>query len=121
MALFNELDLKNLIGREVTQAAAEMAERIVWGWLSPVLNLDDRPDPVPDAVFSWAVELGAIVVENPAGLEYYQLGQERLGFRSERRDEILAQAADGGVSGSGGRPQGCFPPACGWPDPARGW
>ena len=121
MTLFTELDLKNLTGREVTQAQAETAERIVWGWLSPVLNLTDRPDPVPDAVFSWAVELGAIAVENPAGLESYQLGQERFGYSAERRREILAEAADGGVPGSGGRPQGSFPPACGWPDPARGW
>lgn len=118
--LFAASDLTGLLGRPVTTDQADTAERIVWGWLAPILG-GDRPQPVPPEVFSWAVELGAIAIENPSGLEAYQLGAERLQFSSERRAEILADVAAGGVPGGGTKPRGSFPDACGWPDPARGW
>lgn len=119
-ALFSAADLNSLPGVSgVTDEQATMVERIVWGWLKPVLGLTDRPTPVPDEVFAWAVELGAIAYANPNGLSYYQLGEERSGFSAERRVEILGEAASGGqAASSAGRPRGCFPPAQAWPDPA---
>lgn len=118
--LFAAEDLTGLLGRPITIEQADTAERIVWGWLAPILGTN-RPDPIPDSVYSWAVELGAIAIENPSGLESYQLGAERLQFSAERRGEILSEAAAGGVPGGGTTPRGSFPTACGWPDPARGW
>lgn len=121
-ALFTAADLTPLMGgRTVTDAEAEAAERIVWGWLTPVLKLSERPNPIPPQVFSWAAELGAIHLENPTGLAAYQLGQERLAFSSERRNAILSEAAAAGVPGAGTSPRGSFPDPCPWPDPARGW
>lgn len=119
--LFTAGDLTPLIGRTPTSEQAVSAERIVWGWLAPILGVTTRPDPVPAEVFSWAVELGAIHIENPTGLMSYQLGAERLQFSGERRAEILGEVAAGGVPGGGTKPRGSFPDACGWPDPARGW
>lgn len=118
--LFQPQDLANFLRTNVDESAAITAERVVWGWLRPVLGLTERPYPVPDEVFSWALELGAIAHENPAGLSYYQLGAERSGFSSERRAEILTDAGgSAGGSAALSAPMGAFPTAEGWPDPPR--
>lgn len=121
MALFNATELGGYLQKQVSNDAAVSVERVVWGWLKPALGLQARPSPVPDEVFSWAIELGAIAYENPSGLSSYQLGAENLGFSSERRAEILAETARGAVPGTAATPLGSFPDACGWPDPARSW
>lgn len=118
-ALFTAAQLGDTLGFTVTTARAAAVEAIVWGWLKPVLGVTERPDPVTPELFSWAVELGAIAHENPSGLSYYQLGEERRGFSAERRQQVLAEAADGGVPGAASRPRGCFPTAQDWPDPLR--
>lgn len=118
-ALFTTADLGSLLQCSVSAAAAETAERLAWGWLRPVLAVDERPDPVSAELWAWAVELGAIAHENPAGLAAYQLGDERSQYSAERRQEILELAAAGGAVVSSGvpRPRGSFPdPEC-WPDP----
>lgn len=123
--LFSPQDLRDWLRAPVTPEAAAIAEKVVWGWLRPVLGIAERPITVPAEVFSWAVELGAIAHENPTGLEYYQLGPERQGYSVERRNQILrdAESYAGTINGgtSPGGPQGCFPPAQPWPDAARGW
>lgn len=121
--LFTATDLGNMLQCSVTDEAAAAAERLAWGWLKPVLGIttEDRPDPVTAELFAWAIELGAIAYENPAGLSAYQLGDERSQFSAERRNEILATAAAGGKVTSSGvpSPRGSFPaPEC-WPDPIR--
>lgn len=124
VALFTADDLGDFLQVDVSTTAAAAVERVVWGWLKVPLGLSERPDPVPDEVFSWAVELGAIAHENPAGLAAYQLGGERSQFSVERRREILDAAASGGgigTSGGGLRPRGSFPAASCWPDPIRHW
>ena len=120
--LFQPGDLASFLHKEVNLAEADVAERVVWGWLRPVLGLTDRPSPVPDEVFSWAVELGAIAHENPMGLSVKQIGPFRYDYSEERRTEILAEvsgyaASVGGVSMAA--PQGSFPLAVAWPDPPR--
>lgn len=120
--LFTATDLQALPGVSgVTETSATMAERIVWGWLRPILAVEQRPNPVSDELFSWALELGAIAHENPTGMSSYQLGAERVGYSTERRVEILAEVADGGRPGhtTGGVPRGRFPQAPTYPDPAR--
>lgn len=115
--LFTAGELGDWLGIMVSDARATVAERVVWGWLQPVLGAEDRPDEISDQLFSWAIELGAIAHENPAGLSSQQLGTSQRGFSSERRTEILADVAGEGSSG-GLRPRGSFPAACAYPDPA---
>lgn len=121
--LFTAADLGNTLHCSVTAEDAAAAEKLAWGWLKPVLGIttDTRPDVVTAELFAWAVELGAIAYENPSGLSLYQLGEERSQFSAERRQEILETAAAGGKVNSSGvaRPQGSFPAAECWPDPAR--
>ena len=107
LPIFSNIELGQWLGCDVTEAKGRAIERVVWGWLKGPLGLDQRPDPVPDEVFSWAIELGAIAHENPAGLFAYQLGDERSQFSAERRNEILTQAS--GSLGGAGTPVGSFP------------
>jgi hypothetical protein len=117
--LFTAGDLGEWLGRTVGNGKATMVERVVWGWLKPVLGAETRPDPVPAEVFSWAVELGAIAHENPAGLSSKELGPGKAAFSAERRAEILRDADAYGGGTSALSPQGSFPPAPVYPDPAR--
>lgn len=119
MSLFSADELKHLLGAATIDTdRAVLAERMAWGWLKPVLGLTERPDLVPDDVFAWAVELGAIAHENPSGLESKQLGPAQQQFSAERRREILAQAAsDGAPVGAPPSPRGSFPVALDYPDP----
>lgn len=113
--LFTAKDLADWLHRSVTPEGSAVAEKVVWGWLQPLLKpaTEVRPDPVPDKLFSWALELGGIAYVNPEGLSQYQLEDETTIYGSERRDEILALAASGGTVTDGAAPSpiGSFPPA----------
>lgn len=119
LPIFSSNELGEWLGRDVTETKARSIERVVWGWLKGPLGLAARPDPVPDEVFSWAIELGAIAHENPAGLSSRQLGSSQRAFSLERRNEIL-EMARGGVPGTVTvpSPSGSFPTALDYPDPA---
>jgi hypothetical protein len=116
--LFTATDLADLLGRPVSDERAAAVERVVWGWLKPVLDLQERPNPIPDEVLSWALELAGIAYENPSGLTEYQLGAERTYFSAERRAQILAEASADRGAGEGTSPRGSFPAATRYPDPA---
>lgn len=120
-ALFTLTDLGAWLRQDVTDQSATVVEKVVWGWLGPVLKLAERPDEVSEALFSWAVELGGIAFSNPEGLSSYQLEDEQSQYSSERRDEILRLAAGGGVVPAGGvpSPRGSFPRGRHYPDPAE--
>lgn len=120
-ALFDETDLTDWLHKPVSAEAATIAERVAWGWLRPLINLDERPDVPSDELLAWAIELGGIAHCNPEGLVRYALDQELSIYSSERRDEILRMAADGGTvaPGSAPKPMGVFPHARRYPDPAR--
>jgi hypothetical protein len=113
--LFSTAELTDYLQYTVTDAQAAIAERVVWGWMKPLLGLDDRPSPVPEDVFSWAVELGAIVHENPNG----SVTASSTGATSDtfgpRRQEILNDVALWG-GGTATAPRGSFPPANYWPE-----
>lgn len=121
-ALFTDADLNALPDISgVTAGEATAVEAVVWGWLRPILNVTERPDPVSPELFSWALELGAIFRTNPAGLTEKQLGPFQEQYSSERRDEILRTAAGGGTTAPGAplAPIGSFPSARAYPDPAE--
>lgn len=105
--LFYAWDLTSWLHKPVSDEDADMVERVVWGWLSPALGLAERPNPTGDRIFSWAIELGGIAYENPAGLSSKQMGPFADQYSSERRAEILAEATNGGQRVP--RPRGTFP------------
>lgn len=119
MPLFTDADLSEWLGKTVSPDRAVLVERVVWGWVKAVLGSDERPDPVPEELFSAAVELGAIAFENPSSLTDRGLGPFSESFPIERRQEILDEIARTlGPAGLADAPQGEFPDALAYPDPA---
>jgi hypothetical protein len=120
-ALFSPEDLTNWLRQPVSADAADVVERVVWGWLRPLLNLTERPATPSDELTAWAIELGGIAYSNPEGLSSYSLESESTGYSSERRDELLRAVATGGTAFDGAvpAPRGSFPTARRYPDPAE--
>lgn len=89
--------------------------KVVNGLLLDAAHLQVWPDPLPPQVFSWAVELGAISCENPAGAAVDGTDRVTLQWNEQRRNAILASARDWGNQIRDGdvvpSPKGCFPPA----------
>lgn len=100
----------------VDTPAAASAERVAWGWLSEATGLTERPDPVPDVLWSWALELAGLVYDNPRALATEGTGPFGDTRERGRREAILAAAARHYGRG-GGVPRGTFPDAQPWPDP----
>lgn len=121
--LFTNAELTELLGKEITETRAALVERVVWGWLKPVLGWPERPETIPDDLFAWALQLGAIACENPAGLDAKTIGPFSEQYSEERRlailDEIARSDLPTGPAAGAHRPAGCFPPARAYPDPAE--
>lgn len=119
-ALFTADDLTDWLHTSVTAGEAEITESVVWGWLKPILQLDERPAQLSDELRAAAIELGGLVYTNPASLSDDMTGPFRKKFELGRREEILLQAANGGEPANvPAKPTGSFPPAHRYPDPAR--
>lgn len=120
-ALFTSAQLTSWLRQPVSEDAAEIVESVVWGWLRPLLQLDERPATQSAELKAWALELGGIAYTNPEGLSSYSLESESTSYSSERRDEVLRAVAGGGTTpdGAAPAPRGCFPNARAYPDPAE--
>lgn len=121
MPLFTDQDLSTYLGYTVDATSATMAERVAWGWLKAATGLTVQPATVPEELFSWAIELGAIAHENPGGLSTETDGDITSQWAQGRRSEILAAArsSTSGPATATGAPQGYFPAPASWPDPAE--
>lgn len=123
--LFTAAQLSAWLRQDVSADNATEVESVVWGWLSAVLQVDERPDTLTPSQYAAALELGGIAFSNPEGLSRYDLETEKTTYSSERRDEILVGiATQAGTSVPGTTspaPVGSFPPAHCYPDPAVRW
>lgn len=122
-ALFTAAQLTELLGKPITPGRAEVVERVVWGWLKPVLGWDERPpeNEVPDELFGWSVRLAAIIAENPAALEGKTVGPFSEQYAKDVNDildEVRNSTLPTGTAAVSGKPQGDFPEAPCYPDPA---
>ena len=117
--LFTASDLSQLLGETVSADTAVMVEAVVWGWMQPRLGIADRPEELNAQQFSWAIQLGAIAHENPAGLTARQVGEVREQYSSETRDAILDEVEGSASSVLPSAPRGRFPSARAYPDPAE--
>ena len=97
-----------------------MAIRVAEGWLRSVTTtLDDWPQPAPEDLWAWALELASIAYNNPQGLISRTTDEDTRAWALERKQQILdaAERKYGGARASGA---GTFPAApAGWPDPAE--
>lgn len=128
MPLFDSEDLSTYVQYPVDDDAAAAAERVVSGWLQDATGPgewygdDVVPSQLPAQLYAWAIELGAMAHENPAGLASEITADKTTVWDRARRTEILDKAAawagQNGSTSSGG-PVGRFPSARRWPDPAE--
>lgn len=100
------------------QEWAETAIRIAIGWLRGRCTFEQwPPDPVPEDLWAWAVELAALVYDNPTLVSSTTVGGQTVAYGAvaARRREILAEA-EGVYPRTSGQPAGEFPAACPLPE-----
>ncbi|MFC6017795.1 hypothetical protein ACFP2T_16460 [Plantactinospora solaniradicis] len=112
--LFDTADLPGWL----SGSNAELARRAANGWLQDATGLTTWPDPVPDRLWAWAIELAAIAMRSPDGagsesIDDYQVSSGGSGDWS-RRAEILAAARAAYNTGSG-------QPVYSFPEPDWSW
>ncbi|GAA2516698.1 hypothetical protein [Winogradskya humida] len=95
-----------------------IARRVASGWLRAATELAEWPDPTPDDLFGWALELAGLFYNNPEGLASDTVGGTSAAWDRQRRAEILgaARAAYANVAGGRGGPVGAFPAPLPGPD-----
>jgi len=65
------------------------------------------PDPVPDDIWAWAIELAGIAYRNPTGWSSESIDDYARGSDAERRTAILTEART--AYGGSGSPRYSFP------------
>lgn len=115
--LITPQDVANYLQQDVgsfRQEWAETAIRIAVGWLRGRCYFEQwPPSPVPEDLWAWAVELAALVYDNPTLVSSSTVGGQTIAYGAvaARRREILAEA-EGVYPRLSGRPVGEFPAAC---------
>ncbi len=110
--LFELVDLPSWLKTpEVDTETATRVRRAANGWLQDATGLTAWPDPVPDVLWAWGIELAAIAMRNPDGAATANFDDYTYVADRERRNEILAAArkAYRGGEGGEGQPQWSFP------------
>jgi len=92
----------------VDTETATRVRRYASGWLQNATQITPwPPDPVPDDIWAWAIELAGIAFRNPTGVASESIDDYSRGDDAARRADILkAAAASYGGSGS---PKYSFP------------
>jgi len=94
-----------------------IAIRLAEGWLRSVTtSLTEWPQPIPEDLWAWALELASIAYNNPQGLISRTTDEDTRAWSMERKQEIL-DAAERKYGGGRATGVGNFPPAPAWPDP----
>lgn len=109
--LFDLVDLPSWLQvPEVDTETATRVRRYVNGWLQDATGMDTWPNPVPDKLWAWAIELAGIVHENPTAnwsqtIDDFTSVHDR-GAQGRRREILDAARA---AYNTAGRPQYSFP------------
>lgn len=77
---------------EVDEQTAMRARRAANGWLQDATGLTVWPDPVPDRLWAWAIELAAIAYRNPGAAASERVDDYEYVADRARRAEILETA-----------------------------
>lgn len=104
---------------EVDEQTAIRVRRAASGWLQDATGLTVWPDPVPDRLWAWAIELAAIAHRNPAAAASERVDDYEYVADRARRAEILEAARRAYPSATAG-PQWSFPePDWSWSSTVR--
>lgn len=119
MPMYSKAELQAWLQYDVEAATYEIGHRVVSGWLMDAAQWTAVPDPLPDQVFAWALELGGIAYENPTSQQDDQTDAVRTSWR-DRKGQILAEVrafATANPTSGPAMPRGRFPGAAPYPDP----
>lgn len=113
--LFQPIELASLLQRQVQAGGAYAAEEIAAGWLISATGLSAFPDPLPDDLHVWGLELAALVYNS-----FTPTDGRTSPVDPVAKDRILRAAGRAyGPAGAGtGGPVGSFPDAVCYPDQA---
>lgn len=94
----------------VDTGTATRVRRYVNGWLQDATGLAAWPDPIPDRLWAWAIELAGIVHDNPTA-KWSQTIDDFVSVEDRgaqaRRNQILTAAR--AAYNTAGQPQYSFP------------
>lgn len=114
MPAFATIDQLGLhLQAELDELSAEQALDGASALLRSAAGLTVDPDPVPLDLRTWALELAAMIYENPSGLASEGEGDFTPTWDRGRRKEILDAAAK--TYGAAPGPSFDFPAASSWP------
>jgi hypothetical protein len=106
--LFDLVDLPSWLQvPEVDTETATRVRRYASGWLQHATGLTSWPNPVPDPLWAWAIELAAIAFRNPTSTWSETIDDYTVQSDRYRRKEILAAARTTYNTSAG--PQYAFP------------
>lgn len=87
---------------------ATRVRRYANGWLMSATGLSSWPDPIPDDLWAWAIELAGIAYRNPTALSSETVGDYTYSADRAAKEAILAEAK-AKYNTSSGSPQYNFP------------
>jgi hypothetical protein len=92
--LFDLVDLPSWLQvPEVDTETATRVRRYASGWLKDATKLTVwPPEPVPDDIWAWAIELAGIAFRNPDAATSEAIDDHNVSWDRGRRAEILAAA-----------------------------
>jgi hypothetical protein len=105
--LFDLTDLASYMQQDLDTETATRARRIASGWLRSATGLSDWPSPVPDDLWTWALELAEMAYGNPSGMAVETV-DDYSGTRDRSRRAGILDAARRKYS-AGGVPVYSFP------------
>lgn len=105
--LFDLTDLASYMQRDLDTASATRARRVASGWLMSATGQSEWTAPVPDDLWTWALELAEMAYGNPGGFSSETIDDHSISFDRARRTAIL-EAARSKYS-TGGTPVYSFP------------
>lgn len=121
MTLLQPADVRAFLPQErFSDDQLTVTMKLVGGWLRGASGRTELPDPLPDTDPLWspALELVALVAENPTSLASRTAGPTSRNWPlSARRDAVLEDVRRQ-YAQERSAPRGTFPPPEPWPDPA---
>jgi hypothetical protein len=90
--LFALTELASYMQRDLDTETATNARRIASGWLRSATGLSDWPTPIPDELWTWALELAEMAYGNPSGYAGEVIDDHAVTFNRARRGDILEMA-----------------------------
>jgi len=91
----------------IDSETATRVRRFASGWLLSATRLASWPNPVPDDLWAWAIELAGIAYRNPTAATSEGIDDYNIAYDRARRAEILAAARV--AYGGSGTPLYSFP------------